>query len=491
MFRLGLPLLLLIVIGVVVAVTTSQRHHDTSLYRAAGPAPPKVHRAGQPPIGGPTTWLPPAQSAATSARALGRDLDRWVDASLITRDQADAIRRHEEGRVAAALAPKPARRIPVVAEALGYLGGMLGIAGIATLVANSWSDMSSAARLGISIGTAVTLVTAGALIHERAEAALARLRGFVWLAGTAGTGLAAGVVAYELFDANWVGTLFLVAAAAVTVLSAVLWWGRDRPLQQLTLCAGIVVTAGMAVAQVAAEALTGLAIWLTAAVLMVVGLRVRVPNAWIITACGAIGGVAGGLTMSNQWEAPGLLLAAATAAATVGIAVARPITLPVAGRVLLSVIGGMALLMTLPATVGTYAEHAGIVTGLIVWAIGGLLLLIGARDAIRVPVLAEIVGGLAVVGGAAVTGAQSVAFATTFGLLTAVALLALGMLPGRVLLSVAGSLGLLVNVPWAIQHWFPGQGRAPLLIAVAGLVLILVAVMLTRMGGRFRKELRS
>jgi hypothetical protein len=90
-----------------------------------------------------------------------------------------------------------------------------------------------------------------------------------------------------------------------------------------------------------------------------------------------------------------------------------------------------------------------------------------------------------------VTGAQSAAFATVFGLLSAVAMLSVGMLPGRVLMSLFGSLGLLVNVPWAIQHFFPGEGRVPLLIAVSGLLLVLVSVLLTRMSGRFRREVHN
>jgi len=81
-----------------------------------------------------------------------------------------------------------------------------------------------------------------------------------------------------------------------------------------------------------------------------------------------------------------------------------------------------------------------------------------------------------------------VAFQLT-GKNASVGLVALGMLPGRVLMSVFGSVGLLVNVPWAISWFFPGEGRAPLLILVAGVLILLVAVLLTRMGGRFREEL--
>ncbi|MFZ2442404.1 MAG: hypothetical protein WAW51_08585, partial [Ilumatobacteraceae bacterium] len=109
---------------------------------------------------------------------------------------------------------------------------------------------------------------------------------------------------------------------------------------------------------------------------------------------------------------------------------------------------------------------------------------------VRSPIATEIIGGVALVAGAAITGVQSVAFATLFGSATAAALIALGTQPGRVLLSLFGSLGLLVNVPWAIRHFFPGEGRVPLLILASGAVIVLVAVWLARMSGRLRRELR-
>jgi hypothetical protein len=78
--------------------------------------------------------------------------------------------------------------------------------------------------------------------------------------------------------------------------------------------------------------------------------------------------------------------------------------------------------------------------------------------------------------------------APLFGIVNAVGLLALGMRPGRVLMSVLGSLGLLINVPWTIGWYFPGQERAPLLILVSGALVIAIAVLMTKMGGRFRDE---
>jgi hypothetical protein len=63
------------------------------------------------------------------------------------------------------------------------------------------------------------------------------------------------------------------------------------------------------------------------------------------------------------------------------------------------------------------------------------------------------------------------------------------MLPGRVLFTLVGLLGMLINVPWAINTFFPGEGRAPLLILVSGALIVAVAVWLARQSDRLRNEL--
>ncbi len=85
---------------------------------------------------------------------------------------------------------------------------------------------------------------------------------------------------------------------------------------------------------------------------------------------------------------------------------------------------------------------------------------------------------------------ESVALATVAGLMVAVLLLAMGTLPDRAVMSLFGCLGLLVNVPWAISHWFPGEGRAPLLIAVSGVLIVLIAVWLSHQSGQLRHQFR-
>jgi hypothetical protein len=77
-----------------------------------------------------------------SLTSLAQSLRAWVDAGLITPDQADAISRYETSGGAGAEAAKPFAaqdsRAALVVEVLGYLGGALALAAVAFIVAQMW-----------------------------------------------------------------------------------------------------------------------------------------------------------------------------------------------------------------------------------------------------------------------------------------------------------------------------------------------------------------
>jgi hypothetical protein len=195
------------------------------------------------------------------------------------------------------------------------------------------------------------------------------------------------------------------------------------------------------------------------------------------------------MVASSSWQATGLLLLLATALGLAGLAVVDDLAPDRRDRTLLAVFGSLALIQSVPGVLGYFAQDAAGLTGLATWAAGASLLAIGASRMVRAPRLVELVGALALLGGAAPTGVQWEGFAPLFGTVTAVGLVGLGMLPGQVLLSAVGSVGLLINVPWAISWFSPGEGRVPLLIMVSGVLIIVIALVLTRMGDRFRRDL--
>jgi hypothetical protein len=422
-------------------------------------------------------------------------LDHWVAEGLLTADQAGAIVEYERSAVAVPTPGRrvtmsgPGRRIPAYAEALGYLGGVLALAGLTLLVANYWSDMSTSIRLALSLVTTIVLVGAGALVHEHIDPALARLRWFLWALASATAAVFTGVLMIATLEVGTVALVVAACAATVAFTSGLLWWGHDRPVQEFLVLGATIVSAATFVTAMTNSGFGGFTAWCLAAIVLAAGLRGLTPQPMIPHVVGAVGMMVGAFTTVSAWMGVGALFVLATAAGLLLLAALPQLTMDVLQRVVLIVVGGFGALQGLPMTLGYFGSEAGGATGLATWAVGAVLMAVGARRLLRAPIVAEVFGGLALIGGAALTGAQWPDFAPLFGLATAVTLLVIGMLPGRVIYSLFGSLGLLINVPWTISTFFPGEGRAPLLILVSGVVIVVVAVLLARQGDRLRTEL--
>ncbi len=175
----------------------------------------------------------------------------------------------------------------------------------------------------------------------------------------------------------------------------------------------------------------GLTVWLFGAAFVFLGLRRRTPLPLLTEAVGALAVVVGTMITTTPWPAFGLVFALATAGGLVALALVRRVPSTHADQLLLGVIGGVALVEAGLSALVYFGRDAGIVTGLTTWLIGGALLFISTRPLVRLGLVVEILGGLALVGGAALTGIQAPGFASIFGIATAIGLVALGMLPGQ------------------------------------------------------------
>jgi len=165
---------------------------------------------------------------------LGGRLLRWVDASLITSEQAEAIRAFEE-------VPAEPRRVPLIAEALGYLGAALALAAGIVALGDSWQDLSDAARLG-ALGGAVVVLLVGGFLARGDEPAIQRLGSVLWLLSV--------LTSLWFFSTLFEDTLEvpndamrLAVGAAGVAYGGVLYAVRRKALQQLGLAAGSVVLA--------------------------------------------------------------------------------------------------------------------------------------------------------------------------------------------------------------------------------------------------------
>jgi hypothetical protein len=169
---------------------------------------------------------------------LRNDVDRWVDAGLIDRESADAIERFERSR-------EPSeRRIPLVAEAVGYLGATLASAAVVTVLSDQWDRWTDATRLGVAAAGAVLALGIGWITRRNPEPALQRFTAVMW-ALSAGAALGAGVVLGEEIlgldnaDAVMLGGGVGLGVAVPTYLT------RSRaPTQLAVLVTGMVALMG-------------------------------------------------------------------------------------------------------------------------------------------------------------------------------------------------------------------------------------------------------
>ena len=418
-------------------------------------------------------------------------LDRWVGAKLMSVEQSAAIRRFERERALGSVAaetPVASRRIPAIAEALGYLGGILAVVGLTLLVARYWPMMATGWKLTLSGGVATLLGLIGGAVPESKDAAFARLRGFVWLASMAASGLFAGVAVHDGWGITWAPSITLSVSSAVAVVGAAMWQLRDRFLQQLVTLVALVVVAGTATSEFASSGFVAIVVSALGAGLIASAWRRRMSLPWLNVTVGAAAILVAGLIMRSNWMAGGLIFSIVTSLVMLAGVLAPSAHLERSRQLIIGSIGLIALVMGVPQSIGFFAEQAGLTTGLVVWVAGAILMALATRRQVRFTGIVEVASGVALVGGAAICAVQSRGFASIFGLLTALALLALGTRPGQVMLSFLGSVGLLVFVPWSIVHFFPGPGRAPLLILISGALILSLALVLSHERDRIPHE---
>jgi hypothetical protein len=153
------------------------------------------------------TELPPSER---EHRAVLDHLDAWETRELLTHDEAEAIRtfelQHEEVE----------RRVPLLAEALGYLGAVLAVAAFFALIGPRWGDMEQPARLAILGGAIALTFVGGWMIRHEEEPALARLSGVLLTLSVAAVAgfLAQALVTDPVGDRPWAPFAVAVGSAA-------------------------------------------------------------------------------------------------------------------------------------------------------------------------------------------------------------------------------------------------------------------------------------
>ena len=128
---------------------------------------------------------------------LSTEVTTWVSEGLITEEQG--ARLLARGPVVAPPAHHPAAT-SVVAEALGYLGGVVVLVGALLIGARVWHQLDTTGRLVLLGLAAALLVAAGAAVPTRLGPPGQRLRAVLWTASLGATAATFGVLAVDVLD---------------------------------------------------------------------------------------------------------------------------------------------------------------------------------------------------------------------------------------------------------------------------------------------------
>jgi hypothetical protein len=276
---------------------------------------------------------------------LREQLQKWTAAGLIDADQAGRIEAAEQARAHF----QPRRRVPLVAEALGYLGSVLAATAIGVALHQVWRHVPPAAWLAFAAMLGVGLLAAGALVKTGDEPAFARLRSVLWLLATASAaGFTVILTGKYLHLAD--SSVALSAEAAWLACAIPLWWLTRSAVQQAATFGGAIALAETGLDKIDPHAGAfgyGLTLWALAVVWGVAAARgYVVPRITGLLLSGA-GALTGALIAMISDNAPGQVLGVLTVAGLLAAGVA-------ARRVLLIGIGAAGTLYVIPAVAARY-----------------------------------------------------------------------------------------------------------------------------------------
>jgi len=243
---------------------------------------------------------------------LKEQLSRWLNAGFITDEQAARITAFEAAR-----AENQERRVPLIVEALGYLGGALAVIAVLILAQEFWADLELWGRLALLGIVTLGLLIAGWVLRDSPLEAVRRLAGFLWTFAAVGVAFTFGILSADGFDTE-PETAALVGSLSAGVLGYFLWRIRRESLQQLAFFAAVVSAAMSAVGVFDwPEEMFGLSMWAagTAWLFLTWGTVIRPETTGY--ALGAVASLIGAQMLSFDGEGWPLLLGVVIAGALI------------------------------------------------------------------------------------------------------------------------------------------------------------------------------
>jgi hypothetical protein len=109
------------------------------------------------------------------------------------------------------------RRIPLLTEAVAYVGLILLLVGGAAAIGQRWNGIPGWGHVGVCAGVAVFFLLAGIIGRRVREPAIQRLVGVAWFLSVAGVAGAVGLAAHEVYGNNNAAVTAIAVGLAVTL----------------------------------------------------------------------------------------------------------------------------------------------------------------------------------------------------------------------------------------------------------------------------------
>src|SRR5215472_6708957 len=231
--------------------------------------------------------------------ATSEQLARWVAAGLIDSGQANRIMAFEATPAgqepSATQAVRNPRRLPLIAEAVAYVGVTIALAAGLLAAEPAWPHWPAGLRLTLMAAVTIALAVAGATSPAGRGPVWRRLRGLAWLLSVVGLALfAAGLadLVWHLSDQR----IGLVAASAATAYSLALWARHPSVPQQLALFAAVASLTRAAIAEPHVPPWwPGAGVWLVSAAWLIAGSR-----GWLRPVAAALPAAGAGMLIGSE-----------------------------------------------------------------------------------------------------------------------------------------------------------------------------------------------
>ena len=260
------------------------------------------------------------------------NVQRWVDAGIVTQAQGDEILSMQ--RSDAPVDPSPPDDLSRSKELLSYCVLLVLAMSAILFLRHYWASIGRSGHLSVALLVAADALIVGSTIVALGGGSARRLGGLLWLIATVGVATSFSDV-MGMSARHHHGLGLLVVGITLLLTSVLLWRNQYRPLQFLSAVAGFILTlSGVAtIGRVhATPTQLALVVWLCALALGLASLKILRPALTVLVVA-EVGGCVGAFSLSFPHHLGGVALGIVTTvlAVALGVVLERPLVIVIGG----------------------------------------------------------------------------------------------------------------------------------------------------------------